>query len=287
MKLNPLIKMLVEKATGVEDMERSLFIQAVRAIDRVSPQRAADLALRRFARPRRWPEPEVESALASKGTLVEFRCGLIAHKYGSGKTVLLVHGWGGRGLQLGSLIEPIVKQGFSVLALDGPAHGRSPGDWTSPTHFAGFLKSVSLELGSLHAIIAHSFGAVTTILALDNGVDADRAVLISGANRYGDILKTYSEILGLSPEASHLFTQAVSYRVGVAAKELMVADYFARVKQPALIIHDRNDKELKFTESEALAKANPKARLVITEGLGHRRILKSDILVQKVTEFLA
>src|SRR5688500_18484390 len=107
-------------------MDRNLFIQAVRAVDRVNSQKAADLAVRKFARPRRWPEPEGESALAQKGMLVEFRCGLVAHKFGSGKPIILVHGWAGRGLQLGALVEPLAKAGHSVIALDGPAHGRSP-----------------------------------------------------------------------------------------------------------------------------------------------------------------
>ena len=286
MKITPIAKMLLEKAIGVENLERGLFIQAVRTLEKVSPQKAAELAAQRFARPRRWPEPKDEAALASKGTLIEFRCGLFGHKYGSGKPILLVHGWGGRGLQLGTLIDPLVKRGFSVVALDGPAHGRSPGEWTSPTHFATFLKSVNFELGPLKAIVGHSFGSVCTTFAMESGLDVERAVLICPANRYGEIIKNYIDTIGLGAEASHLFYQLVNYRVGISARDFLLSSYFARIKQPVLLIHDKNDKEISHQESESLAKSNSTAKLVLTEGLGHRRILRSDLLIEKVTEFL-
>ena len=47
--------------------------------------------------------------------------------WGAGPSVLLVHGWEGRGAQLGALVDPLVAAGYRVVALDGPAHGDSPG----------------------------------------------------------------------------------------------------------------------------------------------------------------
>jgi len=43
--------------------------------------------------------------------------------------VLLVHGWGGRGAQLASFVEPLVARGFSVLTFDAPGHGASAARW--------------------------------------------------------------------------------------------------------------------------------------------------------------
>jgi len=35
-------------------------------------------------------------------------------KWGRGPAVLLAHGWGGRGAQLGAFVDPLVARGFSV-----------------------------------------------------------------------------------------------------------------------------------------------------------------------------
>jgi len=287
MKFQSLVKTLLEKAAGVENLDRTLAVQAIRTIDKVSHQRAAELAANRFARPKRYPQPDAERNLERKGTRIEFKCGLVGHKFGSGPAILLVHGWGGRGLQLGALIDPLVKNGFSVVSLDGPAHGQSPGTWTSPSHFAVFLKTVALELGPLKAIVAHSFGAGTTILAMDNGLETEKAILVAPPNRYGQIVERYCDFLGLSAGARHIFYQLVTYRVGISARDFLLENYFKRIKQPVMLIHDKNDKELSFSEAEALALCNPNAKLILTEGYGHRRILKSDILINKCLEFIS
>lgn len=281
-----LIKSALEKASGIEDLDRTIFIQSLHAIDRLNHKAAAEIASKRFAKPKRWPEPEVERKLAREGTRVEFRCGLVGHKFGSGKIILLVHGWGGRGLQLGSLVGPLVKEGYSVVSLDGPGHGHSPGDWTSPTHFATFLKTVVHELGGIFGIIAHSFGAGSTVFALESNMDVEKAILIAAPNRYGKINERFCDAVGLSPEARHHFLNIVSYKVGFQIRESQLASYFSRVNQEVLLIHDRNDKELPYTESEELALSNAKSKLIITDGHGHRRILKADILVEKCVEFM-
>ena len=43
------------------------------------------------------------------------------YSWGSGPTVLLVHGWEGRGSQLSAFAPALVKAGFRVVAVDMPA----------------------------------------------------------------------------------------------------------------------------------------------------------------------
>jgi len=70
------------------------------------------------------------------------------------KTVLLVHGWAGRGLQLGAFVEPLVGAGYRVVACDGPAHGESPGRRTN---------IFSLTEGLGHRRILRDPGVVTAV----------------------------------------------------------------------------------------------------------------------------
>ena len=73
------------------------------------------------AREDRWLRSASESHLA-------FETGELAlYRWGEGPKVLLLHGWGGQASQLGAFAEPLVGTGFGVVAIDAPAHGRSPG----------------------------------------------------------------------------------------------------------------------------------------------------------------
>ena len=56
---------------------------------------------------------------------------------------------------------------------------------------------------------------------------------------------------------------------------------------PALIIHDRDDRDVPWQSSERLAQAWPGAELLYTQGLGHRRILRDPALLQRVVDFIS
>ena len=64
-------------------------------------------------------------------------------------------------------------------------------------------------------------------------------------------------------------------------------DYIAsRRHESALVIHDEEDRVLPFKEGKAVAEAWPGATFVATKGLGHRRMLKSDEIIEETIGFL-
>jgi pimeloyl-ACP methyl ester carboxylesterase len=42
---------------------------------------------------------------------------------------------------------------------------------------------------------------------------------------------------------------------------------------PLLVVHDRDDKEVPYSVGRSIASQWPSAEMIITEGLGHKRIL--------------
>ena len=68
-----------------------------------------------------------------------------------GSTVLLMHGWEGRPTQFALLIRGLVDAGYGVIALDAPAHGRSPGREANVVLFARALLEAASELPALLA----------------------------------------------------------------------------------------------------------------------------------------
>src|SRR3954471_12912224 len=104
----------------------------------VSEDLGTTFAERLFTTPRRHARPDRERAVLATARELTIDVTLraprwngahttvAAWKWGQGPTVLLVHGWEGRGSQLGSFVEPLVAAGLSVVAFDAPGHGDSP-----------------------------------------------------------------------------------------------------------------------------------------------------------------
>jgi pimeloyl-ACP methyl ester carboxylesterase len=60
----------------------------------------------------------------------------------------------------------------------------------------------------------------------------------------------------------------------------------AGLSTPALVVHDRNDKEIPVEDGLALAAAWPGARTLITQGYGHRRIMIAPEVVSAIVAYL-
>lgn len=280
------------KSTNVRSVGLRTVGTALRAIDRVSTEAAANVALalmskqlRRIARPT-W-EREV-LATADDHFHLPWRDGYLAGwAWGTGPIVLLVHGWEGRGSQMGRFIEPLVERGFRVVAFDGPGHGDSTVTRGSmPDHLAG-LERVASHLGPIHGVVAHSMGGAATAIAAARGLGAERYVLIGPPTDPRDYFYAVQRHLGLSQAMIERLLELSEQAVGFRFAELHVPTRVAELDRPVLIFHDPEDREVEFRHGEAIAAAWPGATLRATAGLGHRRILKDPRVIEEAVEFLA
>lgn len=246
----------------------------------------AHAALQMFITPRRLSPREWETALLQQGKPLTFANGLVARTFGAGPRVLFVHGWEGRGVSFSKFIAPLVASGFQVVALDGPAHGDSPGETTHPMDFARGIVEVGRELGPLAGVIAHSMGVAGTALAIQQGLVTRKVVLISGPSSVTGVLNRFAQKAQLTEPVAARFYQLVEEHVGVPAKDIEIARVGADFSTPALIIHDRDDAEVPFADGQAIAATWPRARLYATSGRGHRRILLDPNVIALATSFI-
>jgi pimeloyl-ACP methyl ester carboxylesterase len=272
---------------------------ALQAAYIVSDDLGAGLAERLFTSPRRFPRPMRERALIASGRRfaveVALRaprwagqtCRVAAWRWGQGPSVLLVHGWEGRGAQLGAVIEPLVAAGLSVVAFDAPGHGDSPGHRAYLTDLADAAIDVAAASGPVHATISHSFGAAAVLLAHERGgLDAARNVMIAPNVILEDGVRRFAQVLGLDEADRASFEQHIGASAGVPLEALRL-ERLAAVRDAALlVVHDRGDREVPFAQGEALAAAWPAARLHATSGLGHRRILRDPDVIERVVELV-
>jgi pimeloyl-ACP methyl ester carboxylesterase len=203
-----------------------------------------------------------------------------------GKQILLVHGWESRATQMYGLVKGFVEQGYTVYAVDMPGHGHSSGETSNAYIFSQTVKLAQQTLGHFHAIIGHSMGAGATAIAVGNGVTADKLVLISGPSSIENVLRRFSGFVGLNKNTSNKFVDFIGQYVGVPASEMDAAELLHECDIPALLIHDEHDIEVPVSESVRLSKVFNRSELLVTKGLGHRKILKSDEVFAKINHFL-
>jgi len=270
---------------------------ALQAAFVVSEDLGTDLAERLFTSPRRHSRPLRErAALASARRFTipitlrsprwdSLTTHVAAWRWGVGPTVLLVHGWEGRGSQLGALVAPLVAAGLSVVTFDAPAHGDSPGSRLYLTDHADAITDVAEALGPLHAIVAHSFGCAATLLAhARGGVDAARNVMIAPNVLIGDSFDRFARLVGLDDAERSLLEHQIAVASGVTLESLALDRVAATRDASLLAIHDRDDREVPHDHAQQLTRTWPNSRLLTTEGLGHRRILRDRTVVREVVE---
>jgi pimeloyl-ACP methyl ester carboxylesterase len=209
-----------------------------------------------------------------------------AWAWGEGPTVLLVHGWNGRATQLGGFVGPLVSRGYRVVAFDALGHGQSPGGRLSLPELAACIRQVADELGEVYGIVAHSLGGAATTLALSQGLQVERAVLISPPADPRRFLEAFSATLGITDAVRARLQQRIERRLAMSMQDMLVHVIARSMHTPALIVHDRDDKEVPVEVGRSIAEAWPGAELVITEGLGHQRILRADAVIDVATHFI-
>jgi pimeloyl-ACP methyl ester carboxylesterase len=206
---------------------------------------------------------------------------------GSGPAVLLLHGWEGQSSDMAAFAQALLERGFSVFAMDLPAHGKSSGAQTSIPQSAMALRAAAGALPPLHAVIAHSVGAPVVVEALAAGMQAQRVVLLSAPARYEDYARRYAMAAGLNPAETGDMLALLRESRGIDVGQVSLPARAARLAQPALFIHSADDRVVPVEDSIASAAAWPGARHLRVDGLGHRRLLADAAVVAAAVEFVA
>lgn len=259
-------------------------------LGRILPGPMAHLAYRLWFRTRRFPLSRGQRAVlerAERPALLHEGVPLAVYSWGNGPTVLMVHGWHGSAANFVAFVDPLVRAGLRVLALDQPGHGATPGERTNVYEIAAALNAVARLHGPVTAAITHSFGAPCTLLAIQQGLSIDRIVCISPPARVDTVLMGFVETLNLPAKVLARFRQRLENEFGQDIWDRLSPTQVVRdLDLPALIIHDRDDRANLLEEGEALARAWPGARFHATSGLGHNRILSDPGVIGEAVRFL-
>lgn len=261
----------------------------IRGVDRLSPRLGARAAAHVFLSPRKAGLPEREREWLHTARPETFRAGrfrLSGHRWNSsGDPVLLVHGWEGRGSQLGGLAQTLASSGFQPITVDLPAHGSSAGARTNLVEIAEAIGAMVDRLGGVAGIVAHSFGAAGTTVALREPLEVSRLAYLAPSEDFEHFPRVFSRWLGLPHDLSERMRGSVERRLGISMAELRGRLLAPRMRAPLLVVHDHDDTDVPWQDGKAYTEAWPGARMMTTNGLGHRRILREPSVLSAVADF--
>lgn len=262
-------------------------------LSRIAPGAAARIAFRLWFTPPRTRVSDSTRAFLATGDALELRVNgrhVAAWSWGSGPTIVLVHGWGGFAAQMQSFVAPFVREGFRIVAFDAPGHGQSGasrfGRRQSTFYDFGDVLADLSQRFDVAGIVAHSGGCTAASLAMRSGWRVPRAVFVAPMASPLAYRRMFEQALGMTDGVARRFSTEVERRLGASWSEFEVPSV-ARVlaTPPLLVIHDREDRETSWHEGAEIASAWPGARLVSTTGLGHRRLLRDASVVAETVDF--
>lgn len=257
-----------------------------------SPKLAARFGMKIFTTPMKFALPKREQKMDAESRQEELAIPSIdkgIHVYHLGdspKKVLLVHGWSGRGTQLYSIAEKLIKAGYSTVSFDAPAHGKSPGKNSDMTEFVAAIHELNKKYGPFEFAVGHSLGAMAVLNAIKQGFKVKKAVTVGSGDIIEDIMDDFTKKMGMEIATGKLMiklfekkfkTSIDTYSAYMAAKDVHI---------PVLMFHDEEDDDVPVTAAVNIFTNLSNGELVMTQGLGHRKILGDSRVIKRIVEFL-
>lgn len=216
---------------------------------------------------------------------------------GSGKLVLLLHGWGDSSKGLSGIFKDLSKQ-YKVIVLDLPGFGAtdSPKDAWNLDNYAKFIRAFldKLSIDQPFAVIGHSNGGALAIRAISLKLLAPKKLVLIAASgvRTGNtsrrfvlkiIAKTgnlatiwmperYRQALRKSLYNSVGSDMLVAPHLKETYKEVVsqdVQDDAAKINIPALLIYATNDSAIPLSDGKKYQQMITGSKLEIIDGAGH------------------
>jgi len=270
-----------------------IIIYTAKFLQAISPDLLTKFSARLFSTPMRHKIPKREYGMESASVQQRLFVPAIGkeittYRYGEGdKKVLLIHGWSGRGTQLVKIADRLLEEGFSTVSFDAPAHGKSEGKTTLMPEFIESVLEIEKKFGPFEAAVGHSLGGMSALNAVRRGLKIRSLVVIGSGDKVADILTDFVSRLQVSHKLVHQlrkhfesgFTNETmdGFSAYIAAKEVQI---------PVLVIHDNDDFEVPVKCAIHIHKHLKNGELLITKGLGHRKILGDPEVIERTVSFI-
>ncbi|MGH6760180.1 MAG: alpha/beta fold hydrolase [Phyllobacterium sp.] len=277
-------------------------------LEHFSPQRAGRLAFYLFCRtPSRKPKNQVHARSLQQTDLalskvqrldLRIAAGSVATYFFEPRGIptdrvsLVVHGWGSRSGDMLALINSMTDGGEAVVSLDLPGHGNSSGRSLTMVSAVAAIDAAWRQYGPFNAVVGHSFGGAVAINSARGSITCtparlpDKLVTIASPSSLADVIENIQDMLGLGKRARIAMSDQVLRLAGKPLSSFDGGYQLAHMDLPVLVVHAPDDKEVALSHAETLADAGDHVQLYLADGFGHRRIIASKDIADRIASFV-
>lgn len=266
-------------------------IKTAQFLEAFSPKLATNFAYKLFVTPINHKAPKREEEMEKEAIqkyidIPEIKKKIRVFEYGkSDKKVLLVHGWSGRGTQLVSIADALRKEGYMTISFDAPAHGKSEGKVSHMLMFIQCILELQKVYGKFDVSVGHSLGGMSVMNAIKRGFATDKAIIIGSGDVVIDIFEGFVENLHLKQNIVLKLKAKFESRSKNTISDFDVFQAAKQAQMPIFVIHDQQDKDVPVYCASHIYENLPNGKLLITDGLGHRKILGDTQVIRQITAF--
>lgn len=270
-----------------------VIIYTAKFLQLISPKWRTLFCARLFTTPLRHKIPKREHEMEANSRQSKLAVRTIAkevmvYEFGSGpKKVLLVHGWSGRGTQLTGIAERLAEEGCTTYSFDAPAHGKSAGKTTLMPEFIAAILEMEEHFGPFDAAVGHSLGGMSLLNAAKRGLKIKRLVTIGSGDKVSDILLDFTHRMQLKKKVAEEMRD--HFEAGFQGETMEGFSAYIAAQQvdiPVLVIHDNDDAEVPVKCAVHIHKHLRNGHLMLTKGLGHRKILGDPEVIERTVDFI-
>jgi len=206
------------------------------------------------------------------------------YSIGEGRLVVLAHGWGGRAAQMVSLARGIADAGFRAVAVDAPGHGSDHRPRSSLFAMESSLRAVADHFGQPEAVVAHSLGALSALLAFAERPPRS-AVFLAPILDLRYPFEQFKARAGLAPWTAWLLNRRIREFSGQRWASL-TAPVASLPNFRLLVVHDPADADSPISTVQALIAGRPDTEVYVASGLGHHRLLRDRAVIGRLQQHL-
>lgn len=253
---------------------------------------AAKFALKLFTTPPKFETPERELMMRKSAKNIPISVPgvteeVMIYEYGFSKTkVLLAHGWSGRGTQLYEIADKLLENGMMVIAFDAPAHGQSGGKRTYLLDNLKVTEHIATNYGPFEAAIGHSFGGITLLNVQAKEKFFEKIVTIGIEGSMNKIIDNFVKRIELSARVSEGIKKKIRNDYNKDAETISGNHAAKNIDIPVFVLHDAKDRDVDVSSAFKLRQNLKQGFLTITNGLGHRKILRDQQVINKIIAFI-
>ena len=261
----------------------------INLVSQFSPKFASKLAIKLFSTPRKGRLNEAEKEYLDgsfQEDVVIDNVSVRTYRWlGKKETILLTHGWESNAFRWKDLINHLKTYDYNIIALDAPGHGNSSGKYFNTIFYSECIYAVSKKF-KVNIIIGHSIGGTAAIFSQHKyQIDSiNKMILLGIPADFTGVFKRYESMMGYNKKVSDAMAQLVIKRHNNSIEYYSAIHFSKEIKAKGLIIHDKKDRIIPYTDALKLNRSYENAELISTKGFGHK--LKNDIVYSHITDFI-